>query len=131
MSKFSYTCLYPRLYENEKFGIWCRKNTWGIPRQFGDDVSDVLRNLFVGRGNPCRKILNFLKIFVLFVLEKKKSPLSKIWKNSHKSYKIYQNFWAELENENCKTAPVKKKTKNWKKSIEMHSLHRNKQKSSF
>ena len=52
----------------------------------------------------------FLFVFKIF---KKKSPLSKIWKNSHKSYKIYKNFWAILEDRSSKTATVKKKTKNW------------------
>ena len=60
----------------------------------GGDVSDLFRN-FVYK-NTCRKILNFLKIFVLFVLaiyfSEKNSPLSKIGENSHKSNKIFQNF---------------------------------------
>ena len=55
----------------------------------------------------------------------KKSLLSKIWKNSHKSYKIYQNFWAILEDGGFKIAPIKKKLK---QNIGMHSLHRSKQK---
>ena len=50
--------------------------------------------------------------------------------NLHKSYKIYQNFLAMLEDAGFKTAPVKKKTKNWKKNIAMHPVHRNEQKSS-
>ena len=39
----------------------------------------------------------------------KKSPLFKISKKSHKSNKIYQNFWAMWEDEGFKTAPIKKK----------------------
>ena len=70
-------------------------------RSYGD-VSDVLYNF-----------LYKSKIFFIFRFEniKKKLPLSKIWKNLPKSYKIYQIFLTILEDGGFKTAPVKKKSK--------------------
>ena len=44
-------------------------------------------------------------------MSQKKSQLSKIWKNSHKSYKIYQNFSAILEDGDFKTTADKKNVK--------------------
>ena len=112
---------------------------WGIPRhrsRSGGNVSDLLRNFLY--ENTCRKIHSqfFLKFLLLLflryhVFQKKKSPLSKIWKNSHKFDKINQKFWVLLEDGGFKIAPVRKHQKFKKKTkIGMHSLHTTEQKSS-
>ena len=41
--------------------------------------------------------------------KKKKNHHSKIWKNPDESYKIYQNFWAQLEDGDFEISLLKKK----------------------
>ena len=52
------------------------------------------------------------------MFSKKISPLSIIWKNLHKSYKIHQNFLAISEDEGFKTSTFKTKQKIEKKILE-------------
>ena len=82
--------------------------------RFGCDVPDLLLNFFIWK-NMVKNISNFLTIFLTFrlydIIFYKKILLSKIWKNSDKSYKTYQDFLAELENGGFKTAQLKKMNK--------------------
>ena len=100
----------------------------GVSWQFDKDLavmSQIFSAIFYMKVHVEKHISFFFKSFLI--------SLSKIWKNSHKSYKLCQNFWDLLEDKSCKTAPLKKIKiiEKKRKTTGMHSLDKNKQKSSL
>ena len=90
----------------------------GHPRQFGQDLTVLRCSPYFfyikvpGKKHPIFSDFFYFSFLKYHFFQKKNIwPVSKIWKNSHKSYKIYQNSSAILENGSFKTASVKNKTK--------------------